>query len=165
MMGPTGHSYKQTARLDASVAQTGVAVDPPVVIRVRIALQVPGALQCDRHQRGLRLKLAITRPFDQEQIAMLAEAGVPCWIGGMVESGLGISHCLAAATLSNIRYPNDISASSRFFAEDLIVPPITMSGPSRITASDQPGVGCTPDPDRLERFTVERVRLRASAGR
>ena len=50
------------------------------------------------------------------------EAGIPCWIGGMLESAVGASHCLALATLPNIRYPSDIFPSDRFFRKDLSIP-------------------------------------------
>lgn len=88
-----------------------------------------------------------------------ARAGVPCWVGGMVESGIGGLHCLAMATLSNIRYPSDVFPSARFFRED-IVPEITLSGSSRITAINAPGIGVEPIPERLEKFTVEKTELR-----
>jgi len=89
------------------------------------------------------------------------EAGIPCWIGGMLESAIGQSFNMALATLPNIRYPSDIFPSERFYREDLGEPPITLSGPSRVTASMEPGIGCEPHPERLKRLTVERVVVRA----
>jgi O-succinylbenzoate synthase len=91
---------------------------------------------------------------------LCAEAGVPCWVGGMVESGLGGAHCLAMATLPNIRYPSDVFPSTRFFEKDLVRPEIVLSGPSRMTASSAPGVGVEPDADELDRRTVEKAVLR-----
>jgi O-succinylbenzoate synthase len=89
------------------------------------------------------------------------QAGIPCWVGGMLESGLGSAHCLAMATLANIRYPSDIFPSSRFFEQDLVVPDIELSSPGRITARNAPGIGVEPDPERLKRFTVEEITLRS----
>lgn len=86
---------------------------------------------------------------------------IPCWVGGMVESGLGGQHCLAMAALPNIRYPSDIFPSSRFFDPDLIEPEITLCGRGQITARDAPGIGVEPDPDRLELLTLEHARLSA----
>ncbi|MBI4579479.1 MAG: o-succinylbenzoate synthase [Planctomycetes bacterium] len=87
------------------------------------------------------------------------KAGVPCWVGGMVESALGAAHCLAMATLENMKYPSDIFPSSRFYARDLGRPEMALSGPSQITAASVPGVGVEPDPEQLQRMTVEYVRV------
>ncbi|HOW70928.1 MAG TPA: enolase C-terminal domain-like protein [Phycisphaerae bacterium] len=87
------------------------------------------------------------------------EAGVPCWVGGMLESALGARHCMAMASLPNIKYPSDIFPSSRFFRKDMARPEIVLSGPSQVTLPDAPGVGAEPDPTELERLTVERASL------
>ena len=87
------------------------------------------------------------------------QAGTPCWVGGMVESGLGILHCAAMATLPNIKYPSDVFPSSRFFKRDLVTPRLTLSGPSQITLPTLPGVGAEPDPEQLERLVLERATL------
>lgn len=88
---------------------------------------------------------------------LCAEAGISCWIGGMLESAVGASHCLALATLPNIQYPCDIFPSTRFFAQDLGEPPLAHSAPGQFRARDEPGIGCAPNPDLLERYTVERA--------
>jgi O-succinylbenzoate synthase len=85
--------------------------------------------------------------------------GIPCWVGGMLESAVGASHCLALATLPNIRYPSDIFPSSRFYTRDLAQPDIRLSGPSRISASTLGGIGCEPDPAELESRKVDYARL------
>jgi O-succinylbenzoate synthase len=46
-------------------------------------------------------------------------AGIPCWVGGMLESSVGQAHNIAFATLPNIQYPSDIFPTRRFYAEDL----------------------------------------------
>ena len=84
---------------------------------------------------------------------------VPCWVGGMLESAIGASHCLALATLPNIRYPSDIFPSERFYAKDLATPPMTHSAPSQFTAADTPGIGVEPDPDMLEQCTLDHAFL------
>ena len=86
-------------------------------------------------------------------------AGIPCWVGGMLESALGQAHNIAFATLPNIQYPSDIFPTRRFYAEDLAEPGLELSGPSEITAPPGPGIGCEPNPERLERFQVEQVVL------
>jgi O-succinylbenzoate synthase len=88
-------------------------------------------------------------------------AGVPCWVGGMLESAVGAAHCLAMATMPNMKYPNDIFPSSRFYKQDLGRPEMNLSGPSQVTATSLPGLGVEPDPEQLARVMVEHVRLEA----
>jgi len=79
---------------------------------------------------------------------------VPCWVGGMLESGVGQGPSMALATLDNIRYPNDIFPTSRLYEEDLSEPAVFLDGMSSIRLPDRPGCGFAPHPDRLERMTV-----------
>jgi O-succinylbenzoate synthase len=88
------------------------------------------------------------------------EAGIPCWVGGMLESAVGQAHNIAFATLPNIKYPSDIFPTSRFYAQDLGEPPVVLSGPSEVTALPGPGIGCEPDPARLARCLVEQAVVR-----
>lgn len=88
------------------------------------------------------------------------EAGIPCWVGGMLESSVGASHCVALATLSNIKYPSDVFPSDRFYKDDLSNPPITLSGPSEAKASMQPGIGAEPNPIHLNRLKIESAVLK-----
>ena len=85
------------------------------------------------------------------------EAGVPCWIGGMLESAVGAMHCLALATLPNICYPSDVFPSERFYREELGQPAMRYSAPGQFCASMEPGVGAQPNPDALEKMTLERA--------
>ena len=87
------------------------------------------------------------------------KAGIPCWIGGMLESAVGACHCLALATLPNIHYPSDIFPTDRFYKEDLADPPMVHSGPGQFRVSREPGVGAEPNPGRLARMTLERAVL------
>jgi len=98
------------------------------------------------------------------QILDLARAaGVSCWVGGMLESGIGASYCLALATLAGIDYPSDIFPSRRFYECDLIRPEIELAAPGIIRAFPGPGIGCRPDPEILRRRTVESCVLNAPA--
>ncbi len=81
--------------------------------------------------------------------------GIPCWVGGMLESSLGAHQCLALATLENFTYPNDIFPSSRFYVRDLCAPESTLSGPSRMQALDTPGTGVLPKDEELAALTME----------
>ncbi len=86
--------------------------------------------------------------------------GIPCWVGGMLESAVGAQHCLALATLPNFTYPSDVFPSSRFYSKDLAQPELTLSGPGQMTAPDAPGVGTIPDAQELERLTLASALVR-----
>jgi o-succinylbenzoate synthase len=83
-------------------------------------------------------------------------AGVPCWVGGMLESSLGGHQCLALATLPNFTYPNDVFPSETYYRTDLCDPPLVLSGISEMTAPDTPGSGAAPNPDRLRDQAIAR---------
>jgi o-succinylbenzoate synthase len=83
--------------------------------------------------------------------------GIPCWVGGMLESSVGAHHCLALATLPNFKYPNDIFPTDRFYKQDLSDPAVVLSGPSQATAPEKPGCGSEPNQTRLTAQSLERV--------
>lgn len=87
------------------------------------------------------------------------EAGIGCWIGGMLESSVGQSFAVALATLSNIQYPADIFPTSRFYQRDLGERRIELCGPSQARAFDGPGIGVTPDEPMLTECTLEHSTL------
>lgn len=85
-------------------------------------------------------------------------AGIPCWVGGMLESATGAAFCVSLAMLDNFTYPADIFPSSRFYHEDMSTPPLELIR----DADGLPGVQALdqlpePVPERLERLTIERV--------
>jgi o-succinylbenzoate synthase len=84
------------------------------------------------------------------------ERGIPVWCGGMLESGIGRAHNLHIASLPNFKLPHDLSASRRYYKEDLIDPPIELSGPGTIRVPDGPGIGVHPVEDRIRRATLKR---------
>lgn len=86
-----------------------------------------------------------------------AATNIPCWIGGMLESAIGASHCLALATLPNIKYPCDIFPTSRFYAHDLAVPEMVHSAPSMFHAQNAPGIGTEPVPEILTKQTLNKT--------
>lgn len=87
-----------------------------------------------------------------------AERSIPVWCGGMLETGIGRSHNIALASLPNFSLPGDISASQRYWAEDIIEPEITVSAQGEILIPDVPGRGFAVRLDRIERCTVRRER-------
>jgi o-succinylbenzoate synthase len=80
----------------------------------------------------------------------------PVWCGGMLESGIGRAHNIAMSTLPNFTLPGDVSASRRYWAEDIIEPEVEVSRQGTIRASSAPGIGYTPRVDRIESLTRRR---------
>jgi o-succinylbenzoate synthase len=85
-------------------------------------------------------------------------AGVPVWCGGMLETGVGRATNLALASMPGFTLPNDTSASSRYFPEDL-TDPFVLEPDGTMRVPTGPGIGVTPDPDRLEGATLRRETL------
>jgi len=94
--------------------------------------------------------------------AVCREAGLPVWCGGMLESGIGRAHNIAMATLGGFTLPGDVSASSRYWHEDIIEPPVTVTPHGTIAAPDRPGIGFEVRRDLVERLTVRSETLSAS---
>lgn len=90
-----------------------------------------------------------------------AAAGIPCWVGGMLESAVGANHCLALATLPNFKYPADVFPSDRFYQPDLATPAMTLSGRSQVTAQEAVGCGAEPLPARLAAQTLQQATVTA----
>ncbi|MEB3860114.1 MAG: o-succinylbenzoate synthase [Desulfurococcales archaeon] len=89
--------------------------------------------------------------------------GRPVWIGGMLETGIGRGHLVALATLPGVSYPNDISASDRYFDEDIVEPPWTLNKDGTISAPKNPGIGVEPRIDLIERLAKRRKKYRIQA--
>ena len=85
--------------------------------------------------------------------------GIPVWCGGMLESGIGRAHNIALASLPGFVLPGDISASSRYFARDLIVPEVTVSPDGTVIAPLGPGLGFNVDFDYIVARTETLMRL------
>jgi len=93
--------------------------------------------------------------------ALCAEHGIPCWVGGMLESAIGGAICAELATLPNFTYPADIFPSSYFYETDIGTPAIVLAGRGRIATSCVPGIAQEPDPELLRRWTVQHASFRA----
>jgi O-succinylbenzoate synthase len=86
--------------------------------------------------------------------------GIPVWCGGMLESGIGRAHNIALSTLANFTLPGDVTASKRYWAEDVIDPEVTVTPQGTIRVPSAPGIGYEPRRERIERLTVRREVLR-----
>lgn len=88
--------------------------------------------------------------------------GIPVWCGGMLESGIGRAHNIAMSTLAGFTLPGDVSASARYWEEDIIEPAVVVSERGMIQASDQPGIGFKVNLRRIESLTVRTDTINAS---
>jgi O-succinylbenzoate synthase len=86
---------------------------------------------------------------------------IPVWCGGMLETGIGRAHNIALSTLQNFSLPGDVSASKRYWKEDIIDPEVEVSSNGMIAISDEPGTGYRVKEDLIEKLTVRKETLRA----
>jgi o-succinylbenzoate synthase len=92
-----------------------------------------------------------------------AERGIPVWCGGMLETGIGRAHNIALSSLPNFSLPGDVSASSRYWAQDIIEPAVYVSSRGEIVVPTTPGRGFEVQKDRIESLTVRHQTLYAKA--
>jgi o-succinylbenzoate synthase len=81
---------------------------------------------------------------------------VPVWCGGMLESGVGRAHNIAMSTLPGFVLPGDVSASLRYWNEDIIEPGVEVTPQGTIRVPKTPGLGYTVVRERVEELTVSR---------
>ena len=87
-------------------------------------------------------------------------AGIPVWCGGMLESGVGRVQNIALSTLENFKLPGDVSASKRYWKEDIIEPEVEVSGQGTIEVRNTSGTGYKVREDLIEKLTVRKEELR-----
>ncbi|MGB6599064.1 MAG: o-succinylbenzoate synthase [Candidatus Acidiferrum sp.] len=79
---------------------------------------------------------------------------IPVWCGGMLESGIGRAHNIAMSTLAGFTLPGDVSASARYWSEDIIEPEVEVTPKGTIHVPKAPGIGYAVRRDRIEQLTV-----------
>ncbi|MEY2193562.1 o-succinylbenzoate synthase [Neobacillus sp. BF23-41] len=77
------------------------------------------------------------------------EKGIPVWCGGMIEFGVSRAHNIALASLPGFSIPGDISASNRFWEEDIITPEVTVEN-GFVKVPSSPGIGFEINEKRLQ---------------
>jgi O-succinylbenzoate synthase len=113
--------------------------------------------------RVINIKLGRVGGFS-EAIAVhnaAQERGIPVWCGGMLETGIGRAHNIALSTLENFMLPGDVSASARYWAEDIIEPEVKVSTKGEIPVPETPGRGYDVKRELVERLTVRKETIRA----
>ena len=112
--------------------------------------------------RILNIKVGRVGGFSEaKKIHDLAESqNIPVWCGGMLESGIGRAHNIALSSLSNFRLPGDVSASKRYWKDDIIDPEVEVSAQGTIAIQDVPGTGYRIREDLIEKLTVRKETVR-----
>jgi len=77
----------------------------------------------------------------------------------MLESGIGRAHNIAMSTQSNFSLPGDVSASGRYWHEDIIKPEVTVTPSGTIKVPAGPGIGFDPRATRIDSLTSRRLHL------
>lgn len=113
--------------------------------------------------RILNVKLGRVGGFSEaRRVHDLCQArGVRVWCGGMLESGVGRAHNIALSTLENFRLPGDVSASKRYWKEDIIEPEVEVTPQGLIEVPDKPGMGYAVREAAIDRLTVRKECFRA----
>jgi O-succinylbenzoate synthase len=147
---PLGHDDIYSHSLLAPQLQTPICLDECIEteadLRVAIALK---ACQI------VNIKLGRVGGFTSARRIhdLCRDAGIPVWCGGMLESGIGRAHNIAMSTLENFTLPGDVSASRRYWAEDIIAPEVEVTRRGTIIAAERPGIGFEPRLDRIAGLT------------
>jgi O-succinylbenzoate synthase len=84
---------------------------------------------------------------------------VPVWCGGMLETGVGRAANLALASLPGFTLPGDISATDRYYLEDITEERFSLEPGSLIRVPDRPGLGVTVKPAVVARFSLNRLSI------
>jgi o-succinylbenzoate synthase len=142
--------------------------------RLQVALRTPICLDesilSDRHARQA-LEMGACRVINIKpgRVGGLSQAmaihdlcraqDVPVWCGGMLETGVGRAANLALASLPGFTLPGDISASERYYTQDITRERFTLNSGSTITVPTSPGLGVTIDREMLDRFTLSKLNI------
>jgi O-succinylbenzoate synthase len=129
------------------------------------------SLACAQHAhelgacRIINIKLGRVGGYSEaKEIQAFALAhGMPVWCGGMLESGIGRAHNIALSTLPGFTLPGDVAASHRYWEEDIIEPPVTVSRAGTITAPTGYGIGFEVNEARIDSLTVRRETVRLTS--
>ena len=88
-------------------------------------------------------------------------SGIPVWCGGMLESGIGRAHNIAMSTREGFTFPGDVSASKRYWHEDIVEPAIEVTPNGMIIAPEGPGIGFDVKRDRIQKLTTRNILINA----
>jgi O-succinylbenzoate synthase len=87
------------------------------------------------------------------------ERNIPVWCGGMLETGVGRAHNVALASLPGFTLPGDISASARYFHQDIVDPPFEVNSDGTMDVPAGPGIGVTVRRDIVDELTQRQTNV------
>ncbi len=90
---------------------------------------------------------------------MCKEINMPVWCGGMLETGIGRASNLALSSLPNFILPSDVSASNRYYKQDITNETFVLNTDSTINVPTGAGLGVTVNQEALNSFTLAKVTL------
>ena len=90
-----------------------------------------------------------------------ASKKIPVWHGGMLESGIGRAGNVALASLPNFTLPGDISASKRYYKEDIVEPEFFVNKDGTMNVPTKSGIGVEVNAKKLEQVTVRKKEFKA----
>ena len=150
------------SKLQAQI-QTAICLDE-CIYNTRHALTAIELRSC----RIINIKLGRVSGHTEARLMQEAcrQRNIPVWCGGMLESGIGRAHNIAMSTLPGFSLPGDVSASQRYWNEDIIEPAVEVTAKGTIQVPDTPGFGYNVRRDFVEKVTVRcnnwKARLAAS---
>jgi len=115
--------------------------------------------------RIINIKLGRVGGFSpaREIQALALRQQIPVWCGGMLETGIGRAHNIAMSSLPGFTLPGDVSASQRYWHEDIIEPEVEVSSRGTIQVPTAPGFGYRVRLDRIENLTVRSETVRVGS--
>lgn len=143
-----------------SQMKTSICLDESITSKIRAA-QALEMQSC----RIINVKIGRVGGYSQALAIheLCQPRGIPVWCGGMLESGIGRAHNISLASLKGFCLPGDISASSRYFARDVIVPEVTVAADGTVAVPNGPGLGFEIDRDYINFMTESLIRSTARA--
>ena len=138
------------AKLQAQI-NTAICLDE-CIYNARHALTAIELKAC----RIINIKLGRVSGHTEARIVqeLCREHGVPVWCGGMLESGIGRAHNIAMSTLPGFTLPGDVSASHRYWQQDIIEPLVEVTAKGTIRVPNAPGLGYAVRRDLVNALTV-----------
>lgn len=109
-----------------------------------------------RAGRILNIKVSRMGGLTQAKRAhdLAEQSGVPVWCGGMHEFGIGRATNIALSSLPNFSLPSDVSGSDKYYARDIIDPPVrAIEG--TVAVPTAPGIGHRVDVEWIEREALQ----------
>jgi o-succinylbenzoate synthase len=85
-----------------------------------------------------------------------ASKNIPVWCGGMLESGIGRAGNVALASLSDFTLPGDISASKRYYKEDIVEPEFVVNEDGTMDVPTKPGIGVEINIKMLDKASLKK---------